>query len=88
MGDQHLGLAVLEDVAGLLGLAVPVQRHCIGPHGGRGLQHLEEGEVVAQQQRDGVPFLQAQAGEAGGRARAALDQFVSRDTALIQKNLG
>ncbi len=64
--DQHACLAILQDVAGLLGREVPVDRHRVGAEQAGRTRGFQGGDVVAQEQRHGVRGADAERLQAGG----------------------
>ena len=76
MHHQRTGFAVAQDVVGLVGREVPVQRHGAGAQQRGALGGLEEREVVAQQQGHALALAQPQAGECRRRPAAAQRQAV------------
>jgi hypothetical protein len=86
MRDQHLRLRVLDDVHHLVRPAVPVDRHAVGTHCGRGLLHLEESEVVAQQQGDRVAFVHAELLEACRGLSSDAQHLFARNAAAVEVN--
>ncbi len=78
MGDQHLGSAVLEHEAYLIGLAVPVLRHRRRADEARGEGGFKERIVVAQQQRHCVTRTNADGPQGGRGAQTALVERVGR----------
>ena len=81
MADQHPRPAVLDDVGDLLGLEVPVDRHGVGTDGLRAVRHLDEGDVVAHQDRHAIAGLHAKLRKPGRYAAHALVQLGVRDAA-------
>ncbi len=72
MHDQRLGAAVAQDVAGLVGLVVPVDRAGIAAGLARHQHRFEEGDLVAQHDRHDVAFADAELAERGHAAQRAL----------------
>lgn len=87
MTHEHARAHVLDDVEHLLGLAVPVDRHGVGAERGRGLLRLEEGEVVAQQQRHRVALAHAERIEAARGLQGAAGQQVALHGASVEDHL-
>jgi|JI102314DRNA_FD_contig_123_15831_length_3220_multi_5_in_0_out_2_3 hypothetical protein len=88
MRDQHLRLRVFEHVDHFFRAAVPVERHAIGADRGGGLLYFEEGEVVAQQQGDGVAFAHAELLEARGCLLRHAQHLVARHAAAVEVDHG
>ena len=60
VNDQDLGAAVTQDIARLVGLEMPVHRHRVGA-GRRGRHRsLKKGQIVPQDQRDGIVVADSQ----------------------------
>ena len=66
--DERLGLAVLDDVRGLLAGQVPVDRREAQPGALGGIEDLDEFGPVRAHQRDGVTGLQATGPQGPGQA--------------------
>ena len=88
MGHQHLGLAVLEDVGDVGRRGMPVEGHGIGADMRCGQARLQEGEVVAHQQGDGVAGAEPQAGEAAGGLAGSRLQLAARQKSICLPDSG
>ena len=76
MRDQHRGAAILQHVIDLFRLEVPVHGHAIGAEPHRGVGRLDEGDVVAHQDRDAVALLDAEFLQAAGDAFGSIGDLV------------
>ena len=68
VGHERLGLAVLDDVGGLVAGQVPVDRGEAEARPAGGVEHLDELGPVGAHERDGVAGAEARGG--AGRAPA------------------
>ena len=73
------GAAVADDVAGLVGLEVPVDGHRVGTHQGGRHGCLEKGEVVAQHHGHSTIGADAQRRQAAGRLGHPLRELGMRE---------
>ena len=89
MADQHLGAAIAQDVGDLLGLEVPVDRHGVGGQPLRRDRGFEEGEIVAQEQRDRIAGVTPRSMKpcAARAARSSSCCFVRRRSPLTRPSM-
>jgi hypothetical protein len=71
MPDQHRATGIPEDVADLLRLEVPVDRHPIGAELHRRIGGLDEGDVVAHQDADAAALADTDLMQSARNARGA-----------------